>query len=157
VSSQPIASIAYSCPYCLADLDPPATSWNGWVRCPSCTRVFLPPEIEHAPFRAATAEATTASGGSELENGQPAAAVAETAAAPRLGRMAHTSGARLVLTTGFVLCLLLTLIAFLDSRPAQLAIFGFMTIGLFLLLLRTPRRRLPIPGTEAQAPGPKLE
>ena len=35
------------------------------------------------------------------------------------GRMAHTSPARLVFTTGFVLCLLLTLIEFLDFSPGR--------------------------------------
>jgi hypothetical protein len=62
---------------------------------------------------------------------------------PLTGRLAHTSAARLIFTTGFVLCLLLTLIAFLDFSPGRLAIFGFLTIAFFLLLLRTPRKRLP--------------
>ena len=60
--------------------------------------------------------------------------------------MAHTSPARVVFTTGFVLCLLLTLIYFLDFSPGPMAIFGFSTIGFFLLLLRTPRKRRPPPG-----------
>jgi hypothetical protein len=58
-------------------------------------------------------------------------------------RLAHTSGARLVFVTGFVLCLFLSLIFFLDFQPGRLAIFGALTIGFFLLLLRTPRKRLP--------------
>jgi hypothetical protein len=62
-------------------------------------------------------------------------------------RMAHTSGARLVFTTGFVLCVFLSLIFFLDFQPGKLAIFGALTIGFFLLLLRTPRKRLPPVGS----------
>jgi hypothetical protein len=58
-------------------------------------------------------------------------------------RMAHTSGPRLVFTTGFVLSLFLSLIFFLDFQPGKLAIFGALAIGFFLLLLRTPRKRLP--------------
>ena len=56
--------------------------------------------------------------------------------------MAHTSPARIVFTTGFVLCLLLSLITFLDFQPLGLAIFGFLTISFLLLLIRTPRKRL---------------
>ena len=62
-------------------------------------------------------------------------------------RMTHTSGARLVFTTGFVLCLFLSLIFFLDFQPGKLAIFGALAIGFFLLLLRTPRKRLPTVGS----------
>ena len=65
---------------------------------------------------------------------------------PFSGRMAHTSPARLVFTTGFVLCLLLTLIKFLDFSPGGMAIFGFLTFVFFLLLMRTPRKRLPTAG-----------
>ena len=54
--------------------------------------------------------------------------------------MSHTSARALVFTTGFVLCLLLTLINFLDFSPGSMAIFGFLTIVFFLLLLRTPRK-----------------
>ena len=53
------------------------------------------------------------------------------------------ASARLVFTTGFVLCLLLTLIKFLDFSPGGMAIFGFLTFVFFLLLMRTPRKRLP--------------
>ena len=27
----------------------PADCWDGWVRCPSCGRIFLPPEPERLP------------------------------------------------------------------------------------------------------------
>jgi len=64
---------------------------------------------------------------------------------PRLAitlRAAHTSPARLIFTTGFVLSLVLTLLAFLDLRPRTAGIFGFLAIAFFLLLLRTPRKRV---------------
>ncbi len=81
--------------------------------------------------------------GSPLTDGRMAAAPEFEGPHPLTRRMAHTSPTRLVFTTGFVLCLFLTLISFLDLRPVRLAIFGFLTIGFLLLLLRTPRRRLP--------------
>ena len=37
----------------------------------------------------------------------------------------------LVFITGFVVCLLISLIVFLDLRPVLLGIFGFLSIGLF--------------------------
>ena len=60
------------------------------------------------------------------------------------GRMAHTSLARLILTTGLVLCLLLSLIYFIDFKPMRLGVFGFLSIVFFLLLLRTPRQRVSL-------------
>ena len=42
---------------------------------------------------------------------------------PPARRMAHTSVVRVVLSSGFVICLLLTLIKFLDFSPGPMAIF----------------------------------
>jgi hypothetical protein len=52
----------------------------------------------------------------------------------------HTSPARLIFTTGLVISLILALLAFLDLRPRTTAIFGFLAIAFFLMLLRTPRK-----------------
>jgi len=71
-------------------------------------------------------------------------------------RASHTSPARLIFTTGFVLSLVLALLAFLDLKPRTTAIFGFLAITFFLMLLRTPRRRVAAwgswrkPGSEGE-------
>ena len=117
----------------------------------SCTRVFLPPEPERLPRRGRDGAASSPLTGLSLatwlrwhRHGR---------ARGRLpGRMAHTSVARVVFTTGFVLCLFLSLIFFLDFSPGRLAIFGVMTIGFFLLLLRTPRKRSAAGGLELKTP-----
>ena len=112
MSSEVVPTTTYSCPNCHVALDAPAGAWDGWLRCPSCGRASLPPE----PARAYIGRAAQVSG---HENGAPARgrlaramARASRSSAPHTGRMAHTSPARLIFTTGFVLCLLLTLIVF---------------------------------------------
>jgi hypothetical protein len=142
VTSELVETLTHSCPHCRALLDVAARGWDGWVRCSSCGRLFLPPEFGVLPHAAG------GPGVSGLANGAPTAALgpADFQHPEPLGRMAHTSVARVVFTTGFVLSLLLTLIKFLDFSPAPMAIFGFMTIVFFLLLLRTPRKRVPLPG-----------
>jgi hypothetical protein len=139
VSSEEIATLSYACPHCRIELDAPAGSWDGWMRCPACERTFIPPEPERIPRgRSAAAAAVSLDG-----NGSPGKASESEIPRPFTGRMAHTSPARLVFTTGFVLCLFLSLIFFLDLKPVRLAIFGFLAIGFFLLLVRTPRKRMP--------------
>ena len=152
MSSEVVATLAYSCPRCRVDLDAPSGRWDGWVRCPSCKRAFLPPELETVPLISGTAAVSSPFDGNPLEVGTPTGTAGFDVPRPLTGRMAHTSPARLVFTTGFVLCLLLTLIAFLDFKPGRLAIFGFLTIGFSLLLLRNPRKRLPVGGSTWMRP-----
>jgi hypothetical protein len=144
MSSEVVAPTTYSCPRCLIELDTPSGHWDGWVRCPSCGRASLPPEPERLLAASRAARVSGRDNGTPLEVGLPTDATSLEIPMPHTGRLAHTSPARLVFTTGFVLCLLLTLIAFLDFRPGRLAVFGFLTIVFFLLLLRTPRKRLPL-------------
>ena len=59
----------------------------------------------------------------------------------QLARSSPTSPWRLIFITGFTLSLFLLLIAFVDQNKQTTAIFGFLSIAFFLLLLRTPRNR----------------
>jgi hypothetical protein len=56
-------------------------------------------------------------------------------------RMGHSSPARLIFLTGFILSLFLALVAFLDQKNTRLSIFSLSAIVFFFLLLRTPRQR----------------
>jgi hypothetical protein len=142
VSSEIVPTTTYSCPRCHVELDTPSGRWEGWLRCPSCGRASLPPEPERLLHISRGVVVSGRDNGAPLEVGLPTGAMGLDIPRPGTGRMAHTSVARLVFTTGFVLCLLLTLIYFLDFNAGRLAIFGLLTIGFFLLLLRTPRKRL---------------
>ncbi len=142
-----VSTLTYSCPYCHTELDPPAGHWDGWLRCPSCGRPSLPPEPKISPYIISRAAASSRADDTALDAGSPSGATNLDAPKPLTGRMAYTSPARVVFTTGFVLCLLLALIYFLDFAPGKLTLFGFLTIAFFLLLLRTPRKRLPLAGS----------
>ena len=142
VTSEVLESLTHSCPHCHAVLALPSGAWDGWVRCRACGRVFLPPEYETLSH----ADGGSGDSSPPLEIDSQSDPTGLRAVQPLSGRMAHTSPARVVFTTGFVLCLLLTLIYFLDFSPGPMAIFGFLTIGFFLLLLRTPRKRRPPAG-----------
>jgi len=144
VSSESIALPTYSCPNCRAELEAELSAWDGWLRCPACGRVSLPPERVSVPNESQLpAAAGTGNGVPE-----PAFIPGLDAAVefPRLatGRMAHTSLTRLIFTTGLVLCLLLTLVYFIDGKPMLLGIFGFLSMVFFALLLRTPRKRVSV-------------
>lgn len=81
--------------------------------------------------------------GTPLGEGSTAGVTDVEAAGLVTGSHTYTSGPRLVFITGLVLCLFLSLIFFLVHEPGKLAIFGALAIGFFLLLLRTPRKRVP--------------
>jgi DNA-directed RNA polymerase subunit RPC12/RpoP len=147
VSSGRTAVATYSCPNCRAELEAEQTAWDGWLRCPACGRVSLPPD----PVIIPSDTRPEAAAGTDNGESEPAFAPGQAAPLvipkPAIGRMAHTSPARLIFTTGLVLCLLLTLIAFIDQKPVGLGIFGFLSIVFFLLLLRTPRKRIARAGS----------
>jgi hypothetical protein len=146
VTSEVVDSITFPCVHCLAELQIPAGAWDGWVRCRSCERLFLPPDFEGLRQISRRSAVPGSDTGLPLAAGSPNGAAGFTLSQPVSGRMAHTNPARLVFITGFVLCLLLTLIKFLDFSPGGMTIFGFFTLAFFLLLMRTPSKRLPPAG-----------
>lgn len=129
-------------------LDAPEGGWDGWVRCRACSRLFLPEDFLGLP-EARDAEGSGDANGTPLEYSDQ---VGDGLPRPLTGRMAHTSVARVVLSSGFVICLLATLIFFLEFSPGRMGIFGFMSIVFFLLLMRTPRKRLLLPRSAAIPP-----
>jgi hypothetical protein len=46
-----------------------------------------------------------------------------------------------IVSTGLIVSMFLLLVAYLDRSSQSSAIFGFLTVLFFLLLLRLPRRR----------------
>jgi hypothetical protein len=146
VSSRVVDFTTFTCVHCLDELEMPLSSWDGWVRCRACERVFLPPKYESARRTNSKSAVSNPDTGLLHGDSSPNGNLDLTDQQPPSDRMSHTTPARLVFTTGFVLCLLLTLIKFLDFSPGGMAIFGFLTIAFFLLLIRTPRRRLPPAG-----------
>jgi hypothetical protein len=133
----------YSCPHCRAELEVHFDEWDGWLRCPVCTRPANPPVP--AGFRT-DRQRRVVSNDDHVEQtatGLPRARVnLDGSQAALFGRLAHTSPARLVFITGFVFSLFLALIAFLDQKATRLAIFGFSSFCFFVLLLRTRRKRI---------------
>jgi hypothetical protein len=141
--------VSNSCPHCRAPLETRSDGWDGWRRCPVCQRVALPPEpvgfrdIRQRPAVSNNDNATPAIAGLPdgpmvLDDQQLAITL----------RSSHTSPARLIFTTGLVLSLVLALLAFLDLRPRTAGIFGFLVIAFFLMLLRTPRKRVAPRGSD---------
>jgi len=135
--------VSYSCPHCRVQLDTRSDGWEGWLRCPVCGRPSLPPEpvgwrddgqrpAVSSKDKATPVTADLADGPLILDGPRPAITL----------RASHTSPARLIFTTGFVLSLVLALLAFLDLKHRTTAIFGFLAITFFLMLLRTPRNRV---------------
>ncbi len=134
--------VTYSCPHCRAQLEAQFDGWDGWMRCPACGRASLPPEPVNF------GDATRGVGVPNSDDTAPASA--HSAAVPTIledpgQNLAlssdYTSPARLIFTTGCVSSFVLALLAFLDMRPVPAAIFGFLTVTFFLMLLRRPRKR----------------
>ena len=135
-------TVLYSCPHCRVELEAHFDEWEGWLRCPVCARPSIPPEpvgLRKYRQRLAASTGVPLEQAAALQPGDPT--ILDGARPAITGRFAHTSPARLVVMTGFVFSLLLTLIAFLDQKPTRLAIFGFSSFAFFLVLC-IPRNRV---------------
>jgi hypothetical protein len=141
VSADIVFVDSYLCPQCRAELEAGPHGWRGWLRCPACGCPSLPPQPvmlrigprpKARPSRPPEVLFISESGSQiiqELPEDQSRAV------------STHFSPARLVLTTGLALCLFMAFVAFLDNRTINTAIFGFLSIVFFVMLLRTSPRR----------------
>src|SRR5207248_5500792 len=114
--------------------------WQGWLRCPVCGVPSLPPEFlpGHALTRRRVEDPIETSDvivSDAVSEGSPASD-----RAPLAGSSSPISALRLIFLTGLILSLFLLLIAYADQNKHTTAIFGFLSIAFFLLLLRTPAR-----------------
>jgi hypothetical protein len=60
---------------------------------------------------------------------------------PLASRSSPSSASRVIVSTGLIVSIFLLLVAYLDRSSQSSAIFGFLTVLFFLLLLRLPKRR----------------
>jgi len=135
--------VTYSCPHCRVQLETQSDGWEGWLRCPACGRASLPPEPVGVRDASQRLAASSKDNATLVAADLPEGPVILDGLRPVITlRASHTSPARLIFTTGFVLSLVLALLAFLDLKPRTTAIFGFLAITFFLMLLRTPRKRV---------------
>jgi len=140
VDSEITYYVTYACPQCKTELEAKHGGWQGWLRCPICGAPSLPPEIllGHPQTRRQVGDS-------------PETAAPEAIDQPKLGSALErvwvpassspTSPLRLIFLTGLTLSLFLLLVAYIDQKKQTTAIFGFLSIVFFLLLLRTPRSR----------------
>jgi hypothetical protein len=137
--------VSYACPNCRRLLEARSTGWDGWLRCPVCNCPSLPPEIMldggEARRRAAAQQAFDDSVLIIAESPETPFE-RDSSATVDLGRPSHTTPARLIFTTGLALSLFLVLVAYLDDRMGRMAVFGLLSIGFFMLLVRSPRTRV---------------
>jgi hypothetical protein len=138
-------SANYPCPNCQLPLEAKPGSWQGWLLCPRCGQPSLPPErVMSSPRqqrRPAKQEAVPAASAPGLGRPQEGSTAVTVPRAPRTDRPATSSASRLIVLTGLIVSLCLLLVGYLDRSSQSSAIFGFLTIFFFLLLLRLPRNR----------------
>ncbi len=135
---------SYTCPHCQVQLEARTSDWDGWLRCPECKQLSLPPDPLIDPREPRQNDILRhADNAIVFLPESPEAAMQPDFVSPASpGRFLHTSPARLIFTTGFALSLFLVLVAFLDNRTGNMTIFGLLTIGFFVLLVRSPRNRM---------------
>jgi hypothetical protein len=145
VSDEIVFIDSYLCPHCRTELEAGPHRWLGWLRCPTCGRPSLPPGPLPYPYaRRPAARPSRPSGvlfisesGSRTISTDP-----ESGTEVETGAPSRFSPARLVITTGLALCLFMALVAYLDRNTVNMAIFGFLSLVFFVMLLRTsPRGR----------------
>jgi hypothetical protein len=138
-------SANYPCPNCHLPLEAKPGSWQGWLLCPRCGLPSLPPEhVRSSPrqSRPPAKREVVSAGSAAPALSRPEQTAAVTAPrAPRTDRAATSSATRLIVSTGLIVSLCLLLVGYLDRSSQNSAIFGFLTIFFFLLLLRLPRNR----------------
>jgi hypothetical protein len=91
--------------------------------------------------RAAEQEAVPAASAPSLRRPEEGSTAATVTRAARTEGPATSSASRLIVLTGLIVSLCLLLVGYLDRSSQSSAIFGFLTIFFFLLLLRLPRNR----------------
>ena len=143
MDSQVIYFVPYSCPRCKADLEAQHGAWDGWRRCPTCGYPSLPPEVlfGHPATR------RRVQGHDESEETAVTVMAEEPIESDRSPIMESSSSTalsalRLVFLAGLVVSLFLLLIFYLDQRQELTGVFGMLAIIFFVLLIRTPKRRV---------------
>jgi hypothetical protein len=139
------ASSCYPCPHCRALIGIGPERWRGWVLCPECGRAGLPPEaaVRYPAFghRVEGSSPTHLTGSPNSQNSAVSPAPVPVPSATLAPRPAPSNASRVIASTGLIVSLFLLLVAYLDRSSQSSAIFGFLTVVFFLLLLRLPRRR----------------
>ncbi len=133
----------YSCPRCRAELETRFHEWQGWQRCPTCGMISLPPEPPRFRIPRHAVSRTKAAGDVLVISDSPELFVDSDQLGRAVARPAHISPARLVFRTGLLVSLGLMLIFFLDQNTTNTAIFGFLAVVFFILLLRLSGSRSP--------------
>lgn len=127
-SASPMSTIVYECPSCRAKLRTGSEAWRGWLRCPGCNRALLPPEPRRQHATPALGDVA-----GRLPTLEPESWVREPSR-PAWNPL------RLVLVTGLVFSLFMTLVSFLDQSMNTGPVFRVLSV-VFLVLLFRPRRR----------------
>jgi len=129
--------VTYPCPGCKTELEAQHGGWHGWLLCPVCGVPALPPEfllghpqtrrrVEGAPEDPDVLVIDPASETSSVRDPAPA-----TGSSP-------LSAVRLMVLTGLILSLFLLLVFYMEQSRQATAIFGFLSIAFFFVLLRLP-------------------
>jgi hypothetical protein len=143
VSSEMVFIDTYRCPRCRAELETHYDEWKGWQRCPTCGALTLPPEPPQLPSPRRSPDRSELQRDVMVISDAPDLLMDPDQIAPAFVRPAHMSPARLVFRTGLLVSLGLMLIFFLDQNTTNTAIFGFLAIVFFVLLLRLSANRSP--------------
>jgi hypothetical protein len=132
-------AVFYSCPHCRAELEARIGAWQGWMRCPACSRISLPPEpsIRRRQTRARLNESDNNQESSAASPPADSFETPQTSFFVRASSFMKSNMGRVILVAGLIVSLFLLLTFFLDQRPAHSTIFGILTLVFFLLLLRT--------------------
>ena len=133
----------YSCPRCRAELETRFNEWQGWQRCPACGMLTLPPEPPRWRNPQPPVGRPKGRGDVLVIADSPDLFADPNQAAPAVARPTHLSPARLVFRTGLFVSLGLMLIFFLDQKTTNTAIFGFLAVVFFVLLVRLSANRSP--------------
>ena len=140
MNSEIASTVTYPCPRCKTELQADPEGWQGWLRCPICGVPSPPPKrpvrLSVRIRRKSGTEAGALTATMDEPDGVPSANRVQLAEPP-----SHTNPLRLIFLTGLTLSVFLLLIAYIDQNRQTTAIFGFLSIVFFVLLLRTPRNR----------------
>ena len=135
----------YVCPGCQALLAVPEKPWRGWLCCPKCGLPSLPPhrlDVSRSRRRCREREAQALQAKMPDEGGSSrGSAPSAPTSVSRVGKSNSWSSTRLIISTGLFVSAFLLLVAYLDRKPHNLAIFGGLTVIFFILNLRMLRQR----------------
>jgi hypothetical protein len=132
--------VPYTCPHCNAALEVRQGDWPGWLRCPTCSRPSLPPELRSSTSSRRVEVLIEQDDGPIFMPLERVEKASDFRPDP-FDQTRQFSAARLIFSTGLALSVIMFVVYTIERDGSKMAIFGVLAFLSLILLLRPSRAR----------------